>query len=108
MSLCQYVNMPGCQYVKMRLFSFNIGIKTKVVQNVIRMLDSHCVIMTKCQYVNFSICQYVSKFIINCLCQYVIILCQYATFQLRYQNESCSECHQEKVVKECENVRVRE
>ena len=32
------------------------------------------------------------------------VLCQNAAFQLRYQNESCSKCHQEKVVKECESV----
>ena len=49
MSVCQYVNMSVCQYVRMQLFS--LGIKMKVVQNVIRMSDS--------QYVNMSICQYV-------------------------------------------------
>ena len=39
---------------------------------------------TLCQYVNMSACQYVS-----------MSICQNATFQLRYQNESCSECHQD-------------
>ena len=34
------------------------------------------------QYVNMSICQYVS-----------MSICQNPTYQLRYQNESCSECH---------------
>ena len=41
-TLCQYiVNMSVCQYVKMQLFS--LGIKMKVVQNVIRMSDRHYV-----------------------------------------------------------------
>ena len=31
-----------------------LGIKMKVVQNVIRISDSQYVIMSKCQYVNFS------------------------------------------------------
>ena len=35
-------------------------------------------------------------------------ICQNATFQLGYQNESCSKCHQEKVVKKFERERVRE
>ena len=61
MSICQYVSMSICQYVRMQLFS--LGIKIKVVQNVIRMSDRH--------YVSMSICQN-------------------ATFQLRYQNASCS------------------
>ena len=39
MSVCQYVNMSVCQYVRMELFS--LGIKMKVVQNVIRMSNSH-------------------------------------------------------------------
>ena len=60
---------------------FSLVIKTKVVQNVKSMLDSHCVIMSKRQYV--------------------------ATFQLRYQNESCFECHQEKVVIKSLSVRER-
>ena len=47
--------------------------------------------MSVCQYVCMSICQYVN-----------MSICQNVTFQLRYQNESCSKCHQEKVVKECE------
>ena len=37
-SLCQYVNRSICQYVRMQLFT--LGIKMKVVQNVIRMSDS--------------------------------------------------------------------
>ena len=48
------------------------------------------------QYFDMSVCQYVS-----------MSVCQNATFQIRYQNESCSKCHQAKVVKECERVRVR-
>ena len=37
------------------------------------------------------------------LYQYVSMsICQKATFQLRYQNESCSKCHQEKVMKKFE------
>ena len=57
MSFCQYVNMSICQYVRMQLFS--LGIKMKVVQNVIRMSNSHYFIMTICLYVNMSVCQYV-------------------------------------------------
>ena len=45
----------------------------KVVQYAIRMSGS--------QYVNTSVCQYVN-----------MSICQNATFQLRYKNESCSEC----------------
>ena len=55
--------------------------KTKVVQNVNRMSEN---IMSVCQYVRMSKCQYVS-----------MSICQNATFQLTYQNESCSECHQD-------------
>ena len=41
------------------------------------------------QYVNMSICPYVNM----STCQYVnMSICQNATFQLSYQNESCSEC----------------
>ena len=58
MSICQYVSMSICQYVRMQLFS--LGIKMKVVQNVIRTSDSHYVIMSIRQYVNMSICQYVN------------------------------------------------
>ena len=58
MSVCQYVRMLICQYVRIQLFS--IGIKMKVVQNVIRTSDSHYVIMSIRQYVNMSICQYVN------------------------------------------------
>ena len=47
--------MSICQYVRMQLFS--LGIKMKVVQNVIRTSDSHYVIMSICQYVNMPICQ---------------------------------------------------
>ena len=40
------------------------------------------------------------------VCQYVnMSICHNATFQLRYQNESCSKCHQEKVVKRFERER---
>ena len=53
-------------------------------------------VMSVCQYVRMSICQYVN-----------MLICQNATFQLRYQNESCSECHQEIVVKERESERER-
>ena len=43
------------------------------------------------------------------ICPFVnVSICQNATFQLRYQNESCSKCHQEKVVKECESVCEKE
>ena len=49
--------MSVCQYVRMQLFS--LGIKMKVVQNVIRMSNSHYFIMTICLYVNMSVCQYV-------------------------------------------------
>ena len=56
-------------------------IKTKVVQNVNRMSE---IFFSLCQYVNLSICQYVS-----------MSICQNATFQLRYQNKSCSECHKD-------------
>ena len=49
-TLCQYVNR---QYVIMQLFS--LGIKIKVVQNVIRM--SIC----DCQYVNMLECNYSTK-----------------------------------------------
>ena len=55
----QYVSMSIWQYVGMQLFS--LGVKMKVVQNVI-------------------------LFKMSWGCQ---------TFQLRYQNESCSECHQD-------------
>ena len=71
MSTCQYVNMSICQYVRMQLFS--LVIKMKVVQNVKTISEN---IMSVCQHVSMSICQN-------------------ATFQLRYQNESCSECHQD-------------
>ena len=36
------------------------------------------------RYVNMSICQYVN-----------MSICQNATFQLGYQNESCSKCHKD-------------
>ena len=83
-SLCQYVDMSECQYVRKLLFS--LGMKMEVVQNGIRMLERHYVTMSICQYVNMSICQN-------------------ATFQLSYQNENCSKCHQEKVVKKFESER---
>ena len=54
----RYVNMSVCQYVRMQLFS--LGIKMKVVQNVIRMSASHYGIMSIHQYVSMSIFQYVS------------------------------------------------
>ena len=102
----RWSNMSVCQYVSMQLFS--LGIKMKVVQNVIRMSDSHYVNMSIRQYVNMSICDFsaqVSKSklfgmssgcqtIIMSVCQYVNrSICQYVNmseFQLRYQNESCS------------------
>ena len=89
MSVCQYVNMSVCQYVRMQLFS--LVIKMKVVQNVKTISEN---IISVCQHVSMSICPYVN-----------MSICQNATFQLRYQNESCSKCHQEKVVKECERER---
>ena len=45
MSICQYVSMSVCQYVRMQLFS--LGIKMKVVQNVIRTSDSHYITWTE-------------------------------------------------------------
>ena len=53
----------------------SLVIKRKVVQNVNRMSEN---IMSVCQY------EYVS-----------MSICQNATFQLRYQNESCSKCHKD-------------
>ena len=92
MSVCQYVNMSVCQYVRMQLFS--LVIKMKVVQNVKTISEN---IISVCQHVSVSICLYVN-----------MSICQNATFQLRYQNERCSKCHQEKVVKKFEHERVRE
>ena len=57
-TLCPYVNMSVCQYVRMQHFS--LGIKMKVVQNVIRMSDSQYVNTSIRQYVNTSIRQYVN------------------------------------------------
>ena len=100
MSERHYVNMSVCQYVRMQLFS--LGIKMKVVQNVIRMSDSHYVIMSKRQYISMSICQnatfqlrYQNKSCSKCNLYKDVRMsrCQNATFQLGYQNESCSECH---------------
>ena len=91
MSICQHVSMSICQYVRMQLFS--LVIKMKVVQNVIMISEN---IISVCQNVSMSICPYVN-----------MSLCQNATFQLRYQNESCSKCHQEIVVKKFERERVR-
>merc|ERR1712016_101594 len=82
MSTCQHVSMSICQYVRMQLFS--LVIKMKVVQNVKTISEN---IISVCQHVSMSICPYVN-----------MSICQNATFQLRYQNESCSKCHQEKVV----------
>ena len=78
--------MSICQYVSMSIL-FSLGIKMKVVQNVIRTSDSH--------YVNTSVCQYVN-----------ISICQNATFQIRYQNESCSECHQDVRPSLCQYVNM--
>ena len=44
-SICQYVSMSICQYVRMQLFS--LGIKMKVVHNVIRMSDSQKILVRK-------------------------------------------------------------
>ena len=77
MSICQHVSMSICQYVRMQLFS--LVIKMKVVQNVKTISEN---IISVCQHVSMSICPYVN-----------MSICQNATFQLRYQNESCSECH---------------
>ena len=66
----------------------------KVVQNVKTISEN---IILVCERVSMSICPYVN-----------MSICQNATFQLRYQNESCSKCHQEKVVKKLEPERVRE
>ena len=49
----------------------------KVVQNVKTISEN---IISVCQHVSMSICQN-------------------ATFQLRYQNESCSECHHDVILK---------
>ena len=60
-----------CQYVKMQLFS--LGIKMKVVQNVMRISERH--------YVNMSIMSvFQSVWTLN------------VTFQLRYHIESFSKC----------------
>ena len=40
--------------------------------------------MSTCQYVDMSVCQYVR-----------MSICQKATFQLRYENGSCSKCQQD-------------
>jgi len=54
MSVCQHVNLTVCQYVRMKLFS--LGIKMKVVQNVInkdvRQTDSQDVKMSAYWYQN--------------------------------------------------------
>jgi len=89
MSVCQYVNVSVCQYVRMQLFS--LVIKMKVVQNVKTISEN---IISVCQHVSMSVCQYVDMSECN--------------FQLRYQNESCSKCHQEKVVKKFESEREKE
>ena len=57
----------------------SLVIKRQVVQNVNRMSENNTSV---CQYVNMSICQYVS-----------MSICQKATFQLRYENGSCSKYH---------------
>ena len=44
-SICQFFNMSICQYVRMRVF--NLGIKMKVVQNVIMMSDSQKILSQK-------------------------------------------------------------
>ena len=44
-SVCQYVHLSICQYVRMQLFS--LGIKMKVVQNDIRMSDSQTILVSK-------------------------------------------------------------
>merc|ERR1711993_35511 len=89
MSICQHVSMSICQYVRMQFFS--LVIKMKVVQNVKTISEN---IISVCQYVSMSICPYVN-----------MSICQNATFQLKYQNESCPKCHQEKVVKKFERER---
>ena len=78
-TIFQYVNMSVCQYVRMQLFS--LFIKMKVVQNVQTISEN---IISVCQHVSMSICPYVN-----------MLICQNATFQLRYQNESCSKCHKD-------------
>ena len=73
--------MSVCQYVRLSICHnelFSLGIKMKVVQNAIR----------GCQTVSMSIFQN-------------------ATFQLRYQNESCSECHQDIGQSLCQYVRMQ-
>ena len=45
MSIGLYVNMSVCQYVRIQLFS--LGIKMKVVQNVVRMSDSQKILVRK-------------------------------------------------------------
>ena len=48
-TLCQYVNMSVCQYVSqyVRMQHFSLGIKIKVVHNVIRMSDSQKILVRK-------------------------------------------------------------
>ena len=81
--------MSICQYVGMQLFS--LVIKMKVFQNVKTISEN---IISVCQHVSMSICLYVN-----------MSICQNATFQHRYQ--SCSKCHEEKVVKKFERERER-
>ena len=59
-------------------------LKIKVVQNVNRMSE---IVFSVCQYVNMSVCQN-------------------ATFQLRYQNESCSKCHKDVRQSVCQYVNI--
>ena len=84
--------MSICQYVRMQLFS--LVIKMKVVQNVKTISEN---IILVCSNVSMSVCQYVR-----------LLIFQNATFQLRYRNERCSKCHQEKVVKKFEREREGE
>ena len=87
---CQPLTMEGQTFKSI----LSLVIKRKVVQNVNRMSENN---ISVCQYVRMSTCPYVN-----------MSICQNATFQLRYQNESCSKCHQEKVVKKFEREREKE
>ena len=58
-SKCHKDVRPICQLVRIQLFS--LGIKIKVVQNVIRMSDSQYAYIPICQFVSMSICQRVVR-----------------------------------------------
>ena len=85
------MSAPGVEGVEEPKFQTNSKLcyQNKRCVEVQQDVRKHYVSMSTCQYVNMSIYQN-------------------ATFQLRYQNETCSKCHQEKVVKKFERERERE